>query len=204
MKKGFYLLILVVVSSAVSMAQKVYTTYLWHMDQPVYWAEKSQDKPDSKQYAEESHRLKSSGGNRYPGSTVAHPTNNLEEIFSKADRVNAYQHAPRTAVNTIRQHADAGAQLSISAGLMENIQSLGVKNQWGYSPTWMNSYKEAISWKTSGNHPRLDVVGFTWDHALSPLVSERTLKKQIQAHQYTTQKHYGHRSKGYWLSLIHI
>lgn len=42
-------------------AQKVYTTYLWHMDQPVYWAEKSVDKPDSKQFAEESHRLKMAG-----------------------------------------------------------------------------------------------------------------------------------------------
>jgi hypothetical protein len=198
MRKEFYLLVLVMLSASVSMAQKVYTTYLWHMDQPVYWADKSQGKPDSKQFVEESHRLKNSGGNRYPGSSVAHPTNNLQEIFSKDDRVNAYQHAPRTAINAIRQHADAGAQLSISAGLMENIQSLGVKNQWGYSPTWMNSYKEAISWKTSGNHPRLDVVGFTWDHALSPLVSARTLKMQIQAHQYTTLKHYGHRSKGYW------
>ena len=35
-------------------AQKIHTTYLWHMDQPDYWADKSIDKPDSKQYAEES------------------------------------------------------------------------------------------------------------------------------------------------------
>lgn len=179
-------------------AQKIYTSYLWHMDQPVYWAEKSKDKPDSKQYVEESHRLKMSGGNRYTGSSVGHPTNDLEEIFSKADRVNAYQQSPRDAVNSIRSLTDAGAQLSISAGLMENIQSLGVKNQWGYSPTWMNPYKEAINWKTSDGFPRLDVVSFTWDHALSPLVSTRTLKKQILAHQYSSNKHYGHISKGYW------
>ncbi len=179
-------------------AQKVYTSYLWHMDQPVYWADKSKDKPDSKQYAEESHRLKMAGQNRYTGSTVAHPTNNLEEIFSKADRVNAYQTAPRNAVSSIRNQPDAGAQLSMSAGLMENIRSLGAKNQWGYGSGWMNAYKEAIGWKTSDGHPRLDVVAFTWDHALSPLVSERTLKMQIKAHQYTTEKYYGHRSKGYW------
>lgn len=180
------------------LSQKIYTTYLWHMDQPVYWADKSVDKPDTKQFAEESHRLKMSGGNRYPGSVVAHPTNNLEEIFSKADRVNAYQKSPRDAVNSIRSLADAGAQLSISAGLLENLQSLGAKNQWGYSAGWMNPYKEAIGWKTSGGFPRLDVVNFTWDHALSPLVSARTLKKQIQAHQYTMFKYYGHTSKGYW------
>jgi len=179
-------------------AQKVYTTYLWHMDQPVYWAEKSNDKPESKQFAEESHRLKMSGQNKYTGSSVSHPTNDLQEIFSKADRVQAYQSSPRNAINSIKSQPDAGAQLSISAGLMENIQSLGAKNQWGYSSGWMNAYKEAIGLKTSGNFPRLDVVNFTYDHALSPLVSERTLVKQIKAYQYVATKYYGYTSKGYW------
>ena len=178
--------------------QKVYTTYLWHMDQPVYWGDKSIDKPDSKQFAEESHRLKMSGQNRYPGSNVSHPTNNLQEIFSKADRVNAYQNSPKDAVNSIAGLLDAGAQLSISGGLLENIQSLGVKNQWGYGSGWMNGYKEVINKKTSGGFPRLDIVSFTYDHALSPLVSERTLKKQLLGHQYVSQKYYGYTSPGYW------
>ena len=195
----FAMLTLLAFSANAAWAQKVYTTYLWHMDQPVYWADNSKDKPDSKQFVEESHRLKMSGQNRYPGSNVAHPTNDLHEIFSKADRVQAYQFTPRNAVNSIRTLPDAGAQLSISAGLLENLQSLGIKNQWGYSATWMNPYKEAIAWKTSGNFPRLDVVNFTYDHALSPLVSERTLKKQIKAYQYVAQKYYGYStSKGYW------
>lgn len=196
--KSIFLLLLFGLVVPVFNAQKIYTTYLWHMDQPVYWADKSKDKTDSKQFAEESHRLKMSGANRYPGSTAAHPTNNLEEIFSKADRVNAYQTAPRNAVSSIRNRPDAGAQLSMSAGLMENIRSLGAKGQWGYGSGWMNAYREAIGWKTSGGYPRLDVVAFTWDHALSPLVSERTLKMQLKAHQYTTQKYYGHSSRGYW------
>jgi len=168
------------------------------MDQPVYWGDKSKDKPDSKQFAEESQRLKMSGQNMYPGSSVAHPTNDLQEIFSKADRVNAYQIAPRDAVNSIADLPDAGAQLSISAGLMENIQSLAAKNQWGYGSGWMNGYKEVINKKNSGGFPRLDVVSFTYDHVLSPLVSERTLKKQIQGHQYVAQKYYGYNSPGYW------
>ena len=179
-------------------AQKVYTAYLWHMDQPVYWADKSVDKPDSKQFAEESQRLKMAAQNRYTGSAVSHPTNDLQEIFSKADRVQAYQFTPRNAVNSMKSLPDAGAQVSISAGLMENINSLGAKNQWGYSTSWMNSYKEAIGWKTSGNLPRLDLVNFTYDHALSPLVSERTLVKQIKAYQYVANKYYGYTSKGYW------
>ncbi|MFV0391826.1 MAG: hypothetical protein ACK5KP_08085 [Paludibacteraceae bacterium] len=101
-------ILLLVLNFQPILAQKIYTTYLWHMDQPVYWADKSLDKPDSKQYAEESHRLKMNGGNRYPGSSVAHPTNNIEEIFSKADRVNAYQSSPRDAINGIKSLTDAG------------------------------------------------------------------------------------------------
>lgn len=195
---GYVFLFFLFLAGQQSNAQKIYTTYLWHMDQPVYWADKSKDNTDTKQFVEESHRLKMSGSNVYPGSSVAHPTNNLEEIFSKADRINAYQHSPRDAVNSIKSLVDAGAQLSISAGLMENVRSLGAKNQWGYGSGWMNPYKEAIGWKTSDGFPKLDVVCFTWDHTLSPLVSARTLKKQIQAHQYTSGKYYGHVSKGYW------
>jgi len=179
-------------------AQKVYTTYLWHMDQPVYWPDYSKDKPESKQYVEESQRLKLNGTNMYPGSSVAHPTNDLQDIFSKADRVNAYQFTPRDAVNSIKDVTNAGAQLSISGGLMDNIKSLGDKSQWGYSTTWNNGYKEAYGWKTSGGFPRLDIINFTYDHVLSPLVSERTLVKEIKAHQYSANKYYGSTSKGYW------
>ncbi|MFZ4457100.1 MAG: starch-binding protein [Bacteroidales bacterium] len=197
MKKTFLLSVFAVFAITL-FSQKMQTSYLWHMDQPVYWADKSKDKPESKQFAEESQRLKNNGGNMYVGSPAAHPTNNLEEIFSKADRIQAYQNSPRNAVSAIKDLANAGAQLSISAGLMENIQSLGAKNQWGYGSGWMNGYKEAIGWKTSGNFPRLDVVCFTYDHALSPLVSDRTLVKQIKAHQYASNKYYGYVSKGYW------
>ena len=168
-----YIISLFLLLSTISIfSQKVHTSYLWHMDQPIYWPEKSKDKPDSRQFAEESQRLKMSGGNMYVGSAVAHPTNDLQSIFSLDDRIQAYQNSPRNAVNSIKDIANAGGQLSISAGLMENINSLGLKNQWGYGSGWMNNYKEANGWKTSGGFPRLDIVCFTYDHALSPLVSE--------------------------------
>ena len=172
------------------------------MDQPVYWGDRSKQDSEKKQYVKESQDLKTSGGNLYPGSSVSHPTNDLQDIFSKADRVNAYQTCPRDAINFIRGlNGEAGAQLSISGGLMENIQSLGVAGQWGYASTWWTNYKEARAWLTSGNFPRLDIVAFTNDHVLSPLVSERTLKKQILAHKYTYGKYYGTSplySQGYW------
>ena len=107
---------------SLSAQTKVYTTYLWHMDQPVYWPDFSKDKPESKQFAEESQRLKLNGTNTYPGSSVAHPTNNLEDIFGKADRILDYQTYPRDGVNSIKDLTNAGAQLSISGGLMDNVK----------------------------------------------------------------------------------
>jgi hypothetical protein len=172
------------------------------MDQPVYWGDRSKADSEKKQYVKESQDLKTSGGNMYPGSTVPHPTNDLQDIFSKADRVNAYQTSPRDAVSSIKGlNGEAGAQLSISGGLMENIQSLALASQWGYASSWWSGYKEARGWTTGSGFPRLDIVAFTNDHVLSPLVSERTLKKQILAHKYTCGKYYGTTpvySKGYW------
>jgi hypothetical protein len=196
--RSYFISLSLILLSTTTFAQSVYTTYLWHMDQPVYWPDYSKDKPDSKQFAEESQRLKLNGTNQYPGSSVAHPSNDLQGIFNLNDRIAAYQTSPRDAINSIKDLTNAGAQVSYSGGLMDNVQSLGAKSQWGYTVGWMNNYKEAISWKTSGNLPRLDVVNFTYDHALSPLVSDRTLVKEIKAHQYTANKYYGSSSKGYW------
>ena len=148
---------------SLSAQTKVYTTYLWHMDQPVYWPDFSKDKPESKQFAEESQRLKLNGTNMYPGSSVAHPTNDLEGIFGKADRILDYQTYPRDGVSSIKDLTNAGAQVSISGGLMDNVKSLGDKNQWGFYPTWYSGYKEAYGWKTSGGFPRLDIINFTYD-----------------------------------------
>lgn len=196
------IIILLVMVAAVCIQAQTYTTYLWHMDQPVYWGDRSHVNSEKKQYVQESYYLKTNGSNMYAGSSVAHPVDDLQGIFSKEDRVHAYQNAPRDAVNSIKSiNGTAGAQVSFSGGLMENLQSLGVNNQWGYSSTWWGPYKEARSWTTSGGFPRLDIVAFTNDHALSPLVSERTLIKEIQAHQYEYGKYYGTSpfySKGYW------
>jgi uncharacterized protein YjdB len=179
---------------------QVHTTYLWHMDQPVYWGEKSQANPNACQYVKESNDIKNAGGNKYADG-VSHPLNDLFEIFSKADRVAAYQWEPKTAIGTLSDLSNAGAQVSISGCLMQNINSLGQSNQWGYGSNWFQGYKDARNWKTKGQLPKLDVIAFTNDHAFSPLVSYRTLRKEIAAHRYFVNKYYGTKpgySKGYW------
>lgn len=195
MKKIFQFLAFIF---AFSLFSQVHTTYLWHMQQPIYWPEKSVSNPFEYQKVWESNFLKNNGGNLY-ASGLHHPLNNLEEIFGKADRVNAYQWETKNAINSIRHHINAGAQVNYGACLIENMNSLSEKNAWGYVPNWQNHIKEAQNWKTSGGFSRMEITGFSWHHVLSPLVSDRVLKKEIQGHKYIIQQNFdGSYSKGFW------
>lgn len=187
-------------AAAPTLTAQVHTTYLWHMDQPIYWPDASVANPFTVQKVKESHDLKFNGGNIY-ASGLAHPLNDLEEIFSKADRVAAYQFRTRDAVQNMLWHPKAGAQVTYSGGLIDNINSLAQANQWGYFNSWKNNMQQARSWTTQGGKPRMDLMGFTYHHALSPLVSEAVLKKQIQAHKVIYAANFGtspNYSKGYW------
>lgn len=185
---------------SLSLFSQVHTTYLWHLQQPTYWPEKSQWKPTQYQTAWESHYLKNNGGNVYSDG-LAHPLNDLEEIFSKDDRKAVYQYRTKDAVQSLLGMPDAGAQVNYSGCLIENVNSLADAGQWGYSPGWQNNFQTARNWQTSGGHPRMDVVGFTFHHVIAPLVSERVLKKEIQTHRYIYQQNFGTSpdySKGFW------
>lgn len=177
---------------------QVHTSYLWHLHQPTYWGDASKKNPNRYQMVKESQDLKTSGQNNDING-LAHPTNNLEEIFGTGDRVAAYQFAPKNAVNSIKDLPEAGAQLTYGGSLMENVNELALANQWGYSSSWKQNIKDAKAWKTSGGFPRMEVVSFTMHHALSPLLSDEALKKEIQAHQYYSAQLFGiHDSKGFW------
>ncbi|SEG37267.1 Por secretion system C-terminal sorting domain-containing protein [Halpernia humi] len=176
---------------------QVQTTYLWHMHQPTYWGETSKINPNRYQTVKESQDLKMSGGNTYSDG-LAHPLNDLNEIFGSADRVNAYQFAPKNAVNSIRSLPNAGAQITYGGSLIENINSLAAANQWGYVPSWKDNVNTAHSWLTSGGKPRMDVMGFTMHHTLSPLASDEVLKKEIEAHKYYQTQQFGYYSNGFW------
>lgn len=154
---------------------KVQFTYLWHLEQPIYWPDRQATGFDRYERANES-RVHKAGG-------AAHPENNLDEIFGSDDRKAVYQGRTRDSVNLIRWASRAGAQISYSGGLIENIQSLGGANQLGYSAGWLNPIREARGWTTLNGKPRLDVVIFPFHHALMPLVDENTMRKQIQAYK---------------------
>jgi len=178
----------------------VHTSYLWHLQQPNYWPETSQWNSPHYQTAWESQILKIQGNNGYSDGNQ-HPLNDLEEIFSKDDRVAIYQYRAKDAVQSLLGLHEAGAQVNYSGCLIENINSLAMGGQWGYNPGWENNFQIARSWTTSGGFPRMDIMSFTMHHALSPLLDENCLRKQIQAHRFIYSQTFGNNpeySKGYW------
>lgn len=177
---------------------QVHTTYLWHMQQPIYWPEISQWDQNRYQMAWESHWQKFNGGNIYSDG-IAHPLNDLQEIFSKPDRVAAYQYGPKNAVQSLNNHPEGGAQVNYGGCLVENVNSLADAGQWGYYQGWQNDFQTARSWTTSGGNPRMDMTAFTFHHVLAPLVSEEVLRKEIQAHKIIYGDNFGSGySKGFW------
>lgn len=184
----------------ISMKAQVHTTYLWHLEQPIYWPEVSSWNSYEYQKAWESQWLKWNNGNWYSDGQQ-HPLNNVQEIFSNDDRKAVYQYRAKDAVQSLLSLPEAGAQVNYSGCLMENVKSLADAGQWGYSNGWQNNFVTARGWTTPSGKPRMDITGFTMNHALSPLISDKMLRRQIQAHRYLYNELFGsspNYSKGYW------
>ncbi len=193
-------------------AANVYLTYHWHLHQPIYWPEQMIGL-DRYQFAYDSIQLKfNDQGNYYAGSSYEHPRNHLwdgdggeyDAVFSKDDRRNVYQGGARNSIATLGGHPNAGASVSYSGSLQENIGSLGRHNFGGYGTGWADGYREAHGWTTSGGHPKADMLGMTYHHAFSPLLPKSVLRKEIQIFKEIWWKSWGgnpdksDHSKGFW------
>ena len=139
-----------------------------------------------------------------PDGGAAHPENNLRDIFGLSDRVAAYQYRCRDCISIISGYNEAGAQISYSGGLIENIFSLGNAGQLGYSWNWYSSLREARGWPTVGqSKPRCDIVIFPFHHALVPLCDESAVRKEIQLYKAIYSEAWGSSpglSKGFFPS----
>lgn len=171
----------------------VHTTWLWHLHQPIYWPDRApaNHAADHYQNAWDTIQL----GNVHPNDT------SLTTVFGEADRVNAYQGEPGGTVSGLLGYPNAGAQLNYSGALMENVQSLAAVGQLGYGSGWNNGNAAARTWTTSGGKPRMDIVNFTYHHAMAPLVSDETLEMELRIHQRQMQIFWGTNvplSRGYF------
>lgn len=172
----------------------VHTTWLWHLHQPIYW-------PDRRDYGIDHYEnawdtiQQQNAGRPDPNPEV------LSTIFGDADRVAAYQGEPGSVVGGLLGYANAGAQLNMSGALMENVQSLAGAGQLGYANGWNNENATARTWTTSSGKPRLDIVNFTYHHAIAPLLSDATLEMELAIQQRQMQIFWGSNvplSRGYW------
>jgi len=218
-RPSLYLMAILAAGMPVFGNNSVHLTYHWHLHQPIYWPERNPNGAQTNRYqfAADSLNLKyANAGNFYAGSTYKHPRNALasgdggefDSVFDKADRVAAYQGGGRDSINTILSHPDGGASVSYSGALMENIWSLGNAGMLGYGSGWNSGYTQArgstATYRTSGGHPRADMVGQTYHHAFSPLLPKSVLRKEIQIFKEVWWKSWNgnsnksDHSKGFW------
>ena len=172
----------------------VHTTWLWHLHQPIYWPDRAtgtaaaNHAADHYQNAWDTIQL----GNVHPTDT------SLSTVFGTGDRIAAYQAGPKNSLSAITGYANAGVQVNYSGALMENVQSLAAVGTLGYGSGWNNNYQTAHSWTTSGGKPRMDLVNFTYHHAMAPLLSDETLEMELRIHQRQMQIFWGTTSRGYF------
>lgn len=175
---------LIISSAAVRANTNLHTSFHWHMHQPIYWPDRRNYGIDHYENAWDTIQQQNAGR--------PHPTPEvLSTIFGEADRVADYQHYPYDALSSISSFLNSGAQMSFSGALMENVQSLGAAGQLGFGSGWNHDNQVARGWTTTGGHPRLDLVNFTYHHALAPLISSETLRMELQIQQRQMQLFWG-------------
>jgi hypothetical protein len=175
--------LLALAAAPAAFAEKTHFTYLWHLEQPIYWPD---DAGGRYERAWQSIVRKDAG--------AAHPENDLRNIFGLDDRVAAYQYRPRDTVSAISWAQEAGAQVSFSGGLIANIQSFAeAGGQLGYSTTWSSPWRQARGWSTGGavGVPRMDIVVFPFHHALMPLIDESAMRKELALYKQVYPEAWG-------------
>ena len=156
--------------------EKLQIGFLWHMHQPIY----------------------------YPGESVTQTQQAGRYSFSLYDvhnqRVGPYTTWPRNAVQAGLGLPNLGTQVSFSGSLVENLNNLrnaGVGG--GMWNGWNGAYTQAKGWTTQRGNTRMDMIGFTYHHALGPLLDTRDLRMQIKMHKSAMQNTFGGAySKGFF------
>ena len=150
--------------------------FLWHMHQPIY----------------------------YPGENIVQTQNAGRFSFSLYDvhnqRNGPYTSWPRDAVQLGLSQPNLGTQVSFSGSLIENLNTLRDNGIGGGTwNNWQGAYQQAKGWTTARGNTRMDLIGFSYHHALGPLLDERDLRMQIRMHKLATQQTFGGAySKGFF------
>ncbi len=160
---------LALLAAVSAFAAPIHTSYLWHMHQPIYWPDASTWTPGRYETV-------------YETITLNHSANDEFSIFNSDDRVQDYQGYPKTAIQSVLDLPDAGAQVSFAGSLIENVRSLANAGWNGgrYAGNWWQPYRDAMGWTTSGGRRRFDPVIVGAHHAVNPLCDESVFRRELQ------------------------
>lgn len=158
-------------------------TYMWHLDQPIYWPAVSHYDNNTYQFAYESIQYTSQQG--------GHPEDNVYAIFGVNDRQDIYQYRADDSLNSVSGVPNFGAQMDYPGELVENVMSLANNNYDGYDQGWNSTYTGSRQRKTSGGFPQLDMIGFPYHHSLGPLVDPNAYWKELMTYQIVVENTFG-------------
>ncbi len=142
--------------------------FLWHMHQPIY----------------------------YPGENITQTQNAGRYSFSLYDvhnqRFGPYTSWPKDAITAANGLPNAGASVSFSGTLIENLNTMqGAGVNGGMWNNWQASYTQGRQMMTAEGNSRLDMIGFTYAHALAPLLDVRDIRMQLKMDKVAVQQNFG-------------
>ncbi len=152
----------VLLTALTDLAQpKMQFGFLWHMHQPIY----------------------------YPYESIIATQNNNRYTFNVIDvhnqRFGPYTTWPRDAVQSAAGLPHAGAQVSFTGSLIENLNALQAAGiNGGMWNNWKTGYNNGITLNTLLSKPRLDLVAFGYFHPLMPLLDTLDIRMQIKLHKH--------------------
>lgn len=161
-------LVLASVALAAAKPVPIHIAVQWHMHQPIYW----------------------------PGedlvATSHNPGNTLDVIgfLTWPDRVGAYTHYTADSIGQLAKLPHAGAQVSFSGSLIEDLDALAKANIT-YAKDWAARTREARGWRTAGGNPRLDLVGFGYYHPLMAFLEPDEIREAVKTHREAVVARFG-------------
>ena len=195
----------VAIFPCVDVEAKIAATHIYHNHMPNFWPYYDVSKYDSLKvgdairytYDGDVFLLKQNPPSNYtyflPKTGEPMPHDDLETYYSHSAKQNAYTSwPPTTAKNNNTPHPQSQTHVTMSAAVINNVQSFAFNgNLLGYKTNWASEWRDAYkSLKTTNGFRALDAIHFTGHHSMGPLVGPKYFLKDLIYHNVTLQQDY--------------
>ena len=137
----------------------VHTTWLWHLHQPIYWPDRRNWGGDHYEAAWDTIQQQNAGRPHPSAGSAA------QHLRPGRPRRRLSRPSPATRSHSVLGYPNAGAQVSYSGALMENVQSLGASRS-----TWLRRELEFRQPQARGlDHQRRQAAA--WTSSTSPIIT---------------------------------